>query len=208
MIAPYPGFKACPTTVHDASIWTGGTYMDLVNPNPAEISFAEIARALSRIARFTGHTNRFYSVAEHCVNCVAVFGLHAAGDIYDDPYLRDIAQDVLMHDAAEAYLGDVSSPLKRVIGHAYKPLEDRMQAAIGARFNLGGTSPEWVKRCDLEMLAAEKLALLPEAGEWPCLEGMKSPEIEIWCHPPEIAERDFIDTAVDLGLIPDEGVHF
>lgn len=207
MSNPFPGFKATPTTVDDPSIWTGGTYMDLVNPNPAEISFSEIARALSRIARFTGHTNRFYSVAEHCVNCVAVFSQHAAGDIYTDPYLRDIAQDILMHDAAEAYLGDVSSPLKRLIAGSYKPLERNMHAAIAARFNLGGTSPEWVKRVDLEMLNAEKLALMPEAGDWPCDVALV-PDIEIWGLDPEFAERDFTDLAQDLGLIPDEGVHF
>jgi len=207
MINPFPGFKATATTVHDASIWTGSTYMDLVNPNPAEISFTEIARALSRIARFTGHTDRFYSVAEHCVNCVAVFSFHAAGDIYTDPHLRDIAQDILMHDAAEAYLGDVSSPLKRVIAECYKPLEANMHAAIAARFNLGGTAPEWVKRCDLEVLNAEKLALMPEAGEWPC-DVARVPDIEILGLEPEIAERDFTHMAEDLGLIPAEGVTF
>lgn len=202
---PFPGFKATPTTVADASIWTGTTYMDLLHPNPAEIHLPEIARALSRIARFNGHTNRFYSVAEHCVNCVAVFGLHAAGDIYTDPYLRDIAQDILMHDAAEAYLGDVTSPLKHLLP-AYRDLEATMHAAIAARFNLGGTAPEWVKRVDLEMLAAEKLALMPEAGEWPCLKGLRSPEIEIWGLEPEIAERDFIHMAEDLGLIGSTGL--
>lgn len=177
--------------------------MDLVNPNPAEISFSEIARALSRIARFTGHTSRFYSVAEHCVNCVAVFSQHAVGDIYTEPHLRDIAQDILMHDAAEAYLGDVSSPLKRLIAGSYKPLERKMHAAIAARFNLGGTAPEWVKRVDLELLNAEKLTLMPEAGDWSCDVDVV-PDIEIWGLEPEIAERDFIHMAEDLGLIQHE----
>lgn len=193
-------FKTTATTVDDPSIWTGSCYVDLVNPNPAEIHFHEIARALSRIARFNGHTNRFYSVAEHCVNCVAVFSLHAHADIYAEPHLNDIAREILMHDAAEAYLGDVTSPLKRVLPE-YRALEHRMEAAIAARFNLGGTAPEWVKRCDMEMLAAEKLALMPEAGDWPCLEGLRSPEIEICGFDPEIAERDFVMMAEDLGLI-------
>lgn len=196
---PYPGFKMTPTAVTDASIWTGSTYMDLANPNPAEIHLAEIARALSRIARFNGLTSRFYSVAEHCVNCVTAFDLHAAGDIYTDPYLRDIAQDILMHDAAEAYLGDMVSPLKQLLP-AYRTLEAHMQAAIAARFNLGGTAPEWVRRVDIEMLAAEKLALMPGAGDWPCLKGLRSPEIEIWGLEPEIAERDFLVMAGALGL--------
>lgn len=206
MSTPFPDFKTCPTSVHDASIWTGTVYMDLVNPNPGEIHFADIARALSRLARFTGHGTRFYSVAEHCVNCVRAFDRHAAGDIYSDPYLRDIARDILMHDAAEAYLGDVSSPLKRIIAACYKPLEHRMEAAIAARFDLGGTSPEWVKRVDLEMLAVEKKALMPKAGDWPVLKGVRPPDIWVSGYHPRRAERIFTRMAENLGLIPNQCV--
>lgn len=193
-------FKTCPTTVHDASIWTGTCYMDLLNPNPAEIHFADIARALSRIARFNGLTTHFYSVAEHSVHCVRAFELHAAGDIVTDPWLNDIARDILMHDAAEAYLGDVATPLKRHLPD-YKALEPHMEAAIAARFDLGGTAPEWVKRCDLELLALEKRALMPGAGVWPILAGVPTPPIELRCLPPHVAEMEFIAMAERLGLI-------
>lgn len=197
-------FKTCPTTVHDASIWTGSGYMDLINPNPAEIHFADIARALSRLCRYTGHGAHFYSVAEHSVHCVRAFRAHAAGDIYSDPWLRDIARDILMHDAAEAYLGDVASPLKRLLPD-YKRLESRMEAAIAARFDLAGTAPEWVKRCDLEMLAREKLDLMPAAGEWPVIAGIKPPCLALWFLDPDAACREFIAMAQDLGLPGAEG---
>lgn len=197
-------FKTTATTVHDASIWTGNCYMDLLNPNPAEIHFADIARALSRIARFNGLTTDFYSVAEHSVNCVRAFELHAAGDIVTDPWLNDIARDILMHDAAEAYLGDVATPLKRHLPD-YKALEPGMEAAIAARFDLCGAAPEWVKRCDLELLALEKAHLMPGAGEWPVVADVSPPKLEIRCMDPLWAEVAFTDMAVQLGLIGDQG---
>lgn len=192
-------FKTVPTTVNDASIWTGAVYMDLVNPNPSEIHLGDIARALSRICRFNGFCREFYSVAEHSVLCVKAFALHAAGNINDDPFLRDIARDILMHDAAEAYLGDVTRPLKRHLPD-YKQIENRMEAAIAARFNLSGQSPEWVKRVDLELLALEKRDLMPGAGCWPVVERVVPPDLSIRCAPPEIAERAFLDMACSLNL--------
>lgn len=192
-------FKTAASTVADAAIWTGTCYMDLADPNPGEIHLSDIARSLSRIARFNGLTSRFYSVAEHSVHCVRAFERHAAGDILADPWLRDIARDILMHDAAEAYLGDVASPLKALLPE-YRRLETRMEAAIAARFDLAGSAPEWVKRCDLEMLAAEKAALMPGAGTWPVVAGVTPPPITPWCLDPELAEREFLVMAEMLGL--------
>lgn len=198
-------FKTTPTTVADASIWTGTCYMDLVDPNPAEIHFSDIARALSRIARFNGFGSMFYSVAEHSVLCVHLFEIHAAGDIYSDPHLRDIARDILMHDAAEAYLGDVTSPLKAHLPD-YQRLEARMAAAIAARFNLTQTAPEWVKRCDLEMLAIEKEALLPGAGHWPVIDDVPRPAtLNLSGLHPVTAEGLFFQMAEKLGLTGADG---
>lgn len=200
-----PAFKTCPTTVHDAAIWTGTCYMDLIDPNPAEIHFADIARALSRLARFNGLTTQFYSVAEHSVLCLRAFQAHAAGDIYADPRLCDIACDILLHDAAEAYLGDVARPLKRCLPD-YRALEPRMEAAIAARFDLAGAAPEWIKRVDLELLALEKDQLMPGCGPWPVTEGVALPDLEIACLSPEAAETLFCAEATRLGLIPPFGV--
>lgn len=196
-------FKTTPTTVHDHSIWVGGNFVDLTNPNPSEIHLEDIARALSRIARFGGHTTHFYSVAEHCVNCLTAFSMHAAGNIFTDPYLNGIARDILLHDAAEAYLGDVTSPLKAVLPE-YRRLEARMHAAIMARFELSGEAQEWVKRVDLEMLALEKHELLPLSPPWPVTDGVALLDIKIECHAPDTAERNFLMMAEDLGLLPHE----
>jgi len=193
-------FKTAATTVHDTAIWTGTCYMDLLDPNPAEVHFTDIARGLSRLARFNGLSSGFYSVAEHSALCLRVFECHAAGDIDTDPWLRDIARDVLMHDAAEAYLGDVTRPLKAHLPR-YRRIEARMEAAIAARFNLTGAAPEWVKRCDLEMLAAEKAALMPGAGPWPVVEGVRPPGVTPMCLYPRAAEVEFLHAGRRLGLI-------
>lgn len=195
MSAPLPA-----TTVHDPAIWVGTNYMNLAHPNPAEIHLEDIARALSRVARFNGHTDHFYSVAEHSVNCVEAFARWCSGDIFKDAHLRDIARDILLHDASEAYLGDVTSPLKALL-QDYRRLEARMEAAIAARFNLSGTAPEWVKRVDMEMLALEKRKLMPAATEWPLLVGVYIHDsFDIDCMTPAEAETDFLLMARDLGL--------
>jgi len=199
-------FKNTATTVADASIWTSTCYMDLLDPNPAEIHFADIARALSRLCRYTGHCLHFYSVAEHSVHCVRVFQSHAAGDIYTDPWLREIAREILLHDAAEAYLGDVASPLKRLLPD-YRRLESIMEAAVAERFDLQGHAPEWVKRCDLEMLAREKTDLMPGAGQWPILAQIKAPSVALLCLSPVDAEAMFVEEAIKLGVVAEGDNH-
>src|SRR5579885_2784587 len=70
-----------------------------LDPRPEEILIEDIAHALSMLCRFTGHVKRFYSVAQHCV-----YVSHRC-----DP--KDALWG-LLHDAAEAYLNDISRPVK------------------------------------------------------------------------------------------------
>ncbi|WP_320535311.1 metal-dependent phosphohydrolase [Robbsia andropogonis] len=135
-----------------------GAYFDLVAPKPEMIRITDIARALSRICRFTGHTSEFYSVAQHSV---------AVSHLVPKQY----ALQGLLHDASEAYLGDVSSPLKAILPE-YKALERNVMAAITLRYGLPLDLHESVKKADLVMLAAEKRDLMfYDAGSdfWPCL---------------------------------------
>ncbi len=139
---------------------TGG-YIDLEEPAPNDIRLTDIAKALSRICRFTGHCSKFYSVAEHSVRVAAY--LRRSG------YTPMTQLAGLLHDASEAYLGDVSTPLKTIMSQ-YKDLERGMEIAVSNRFGVVTFGRADIKRADLVLLAYEKHKLLPmEHGEWPIL---------------------------------------
>lgn len=101
-----------------------GRHIDLRHPDPAQIVIDDIAAALSRTARFVGHTSRTYTVAEHLLLGLE-FCTPAAG-------LRWFT-----HDFAEAYLGDVSGPLKNCPEmNFYRGLERAWDEAICERFGV------------------------------------------------------------------------
>lgn len=144
-----------PTTILTAS----GREFDFLDPQPEAIQIGDIAHALSQICRFTGHTRRHYSVAQHSVLCS-----------YRVPQEHALA--ALLHDAAEAYIGDVAAPLKRILPD-YQAIEARIEAAVLARFGVAAALPECVKKADLEMLGAELRDLMPggaavDLGVEPC----------------------------------------
>lgn len=88
-----------------------GLAFDLLDPKPEQINLADIAWSLGRLARYTGHGLRHCSVAEHSVRC---------SDIAERKWNQSVAWDCLMHDAHEAYTGDVSRPLKEAIKRVYR----------------------------------------------------------------------------------------
>jgi len=140
--------------------YTGKSF-DLLNINPDLIDIEDIAHALSMQCRFNGHIREFYSVAQHCV-LVAQYLKHAL-------FGRNVIMAGLLHDAAEAYLGDVVSPLKRVMNGDYSNLEKQLQDAIYARYNvdLNNLTVENVKLVDEMMLFNEKFYLFGHALVWP-----------------------------------------
>jgi 5'-deoxynucleotidase YfbR-like HD superfamily hydrolase len=105
-----------------------GRMVDLTEPKYEDIDIVDIAHALGNLNRFTGHTRRPYSVAEHC--CMV--------SNFASPEHK---LEALMHDASEAYLGDVSSPLKSLLPE-YKRLEEKWTSVIAARFSLKAEPPK------------------------------------------------------------------
>jgi 5'-deoxynucleotidase YfbR-like HD superfamily hydrolase len=85
------------------------------------LNFDDIAHALSNICRYAGHTKRFYSVAEHCVVMAELF--------------PDEAKAALLHDAAEAYFGDLPRPIKQMFPQ-FREMEHTLLSLI---FKLTGT---------------------------------------------------------------------
>ena len=97
-----------------------GRLVDVVNPTPEMVDIEDIAHALSMTCRFSGHCRDFYSVAEHSVLVEQMGTWLMERDLRDDSQhsRRDEVQHslcLLLHDAAEAYVGDVITPVKRAL---------------------------------------------------------------------------------------------
>jgi 5'-deoxynucleotidase YfbR-like HD superfamily hydrolase len=127
--------ESCITTV-------SGRFFDLLRPEEYEFDVEEIATALSNICRYTGHVNSFYSVAEHSVLVSRLLP-------------SNLALCGLLHDSSEAFVGDVSSPLKRLMPQ-YQEIEERVQRAIAGYYNLPYPFPEAVHEADKRMYWQER----------------------------------------------------
>ena len=129
-----------------------GEYFDLAEPEACAFQVSDIAHALGNICRFTGHTQRFYSVAEHSVICSHMVP-------------PEDAMAALMHDASEAFIGDVSTPLKSLLPD-YKSVEHRVEQAVWSRLGLPPTLPPSVKVADRRALAVEQRVCMGNGDDW------------------------------------------
>lgn len=114
-----------------------------LTPRPEDISIRDIAHALSLMTRANGHFPKFYSVGQHCVHCCE----EAAARGYD----KRVQLACLLHDGSEAYLADITRPVKRHL-IKYKEIEQELQDCIFRKY-MGALSGEeqrlWRKMDDL-----------------------------------------------------------
>jgi hypothetical protein len=135
--------------------FTGRT-IDVLNPDPNDIDIVDIAHALSMQCRFNGHIRKFYSVAEHSVRISLKCSL--ADRMWG-----------LLHDAGEAYIGDMVSPLKHQPEMArFRAIEEKFTDAITTHFGLPPKEPIAVKLLDKRMFLTEArdLRLMTTPGNW------------------------------------------
>jgi uncharacterized protein len=118
-----------------------GKYVNVFDPNPEDILIEDIAHSLSNQCRFTGHVPHFYSVAQH--------SLIVAKMATDEYKLA-----ALLHDASEAYLVDLPSPIKREIPE-FKQIEERLLKVIAEKFGFEYPLPDEVHRLDKLVLERE-----------------------------------------------------
>jgi len=153
-----------------------GQQIDLLNPDPNDIRLDDIAFALSRIVRFGGHCSG-WNVAQHSIEvakrCPANF-----------------AMEGLLHDAAEAYVGDVWRPLKLILGSVYSDVESKFEILIAAKFNLKYPWPDQVKEIDKQVCEMETELFWPSGGK-PCPR-------HFWPVAPEMAESLFLNAFEEL----------
>jgi hypothetical protein len=137
-----------------------GSYFDFSSPETSRIDIDTIAHSLAHICRFTGHTSSFYSVAQHSV-------------LVSHLVPAEHALAGLLHDASEAYVGDVASPLKSLLPD-YRAIERRVEVAVLTRFGLSADLPACVRHADLQALATESRDLMPphDATPWACIQGI------------------------------------
>lgn len=110
-----------------------GSYFDLLEPKPAQVRLEDVARALGRICRFAGHTKKHYSVAEHSV-LVAQHAMTLRNYTANSDHRTALFMAGLLHDAHEAFTGDLTSPMKvaldRKLGGNFKGAYDDMIRAV------------------------------------------------------------------------------
>jgi len=155
-----------------------GNKVDLQRPDPDTIDIRDIAHALSMLCRFCGHTYKFYSIAEHSVRVMMLV-----------PPGQELA--ALLHDASEAYIADISRPLKSLLPD-YKQVEDNFEYVINYKYGLDGkVDHKAIKKADNIMLATEGRDLLMDTTGWNLPEPPLAIHIEPWLQ--QTAELHFLE---------------
>jgi uncharacterized protein len=166
-----------------------GRMVNLLHPLASAMRMDDIAHALANQCRFNGHCRRFYSVAQHSVL--------AAGRVGRGLAARRLA---LLHDAAEAYTGDIVTPLKEAVP-ILRSIEADILEAIHDRFCVypDAKTAALVRLVDGRLLATEcrELMATPPAP-WADLAKPFDDEIDPW--EPNIAREAFWHAAVGMGL--------
>jgi uncharacterized protein len=140
-----------------------GRMVDLVDPSPSDIDFGDIATSLAKQCRFNGHTTAFYSVAQHSV-------------LVADQATRLAKPYALLHDAHEAYIGDITLPVRQCFPLAQMQMLSRaIDVAIHDAAGLAWPPPDFiaaeVKHLDKVLLMTERRDLMARSSvSWGDLE--------------------------------------
>lgn len=149
--------------------------------DPASFDIEDIAHALSMVCRYAGHVTRFYSVATHC--CLM------ADHFRHDPRLYLTA---LMHDAAEAYIGDMPRPLKQQLDQ-FRAIESSIEQGLAKVFGLTYPWPAEIKTADLRITLDERQVLKPLSVHLWVEESLKPLGVLIPDWSPERAKCEFLN---------------
>lgn len=156
-----------------------GFYFDFEDPENSIFDIGDIARGLSHICRFSGQCSRFYSVAEHSVHVSRIVP-------------SEMALAGLLHDAAEAFVGDMTKPLK-IMCPDYQKIEKRIELAVLGRFGLSLPLDPAIKDADIRMLATEQAQIMRNRDDWQYTYGHPVvDDLILQCLPPDEAFNLFI----------------
>jgi hypothetical protein len=171
--------------MHWIQTFSGRQFFPLA-PRAEDLELRDVAHALSLQCRFNGHCRAFYSVAEHSVR--------VARQLAPEHQLWG-----LLHDAAEAYLSDLPSPIKRQLP-AFQSAEDQLLELVARRYGLCWPMPEAVAEADRRLLATEARDLMaPPPASWRLDVEPYDERIEPWTAPR--AEQELLDACRALGVL-------
>ena len=165
-----------------------GLYFDLSDPREDQFTIEDIAGALSKICRFGGQIECFYSVAEHSYWC----GYQAECD----GLTPDEIAAVFLHDAAEAFVGDVVKPLKLLLGE-FGRIERRIEGVIERKFGIDfGKHKKAIQKIDHEMLIAERRSMFSaDDVQWEGEDSVRRLTCQFGRWRPSYAESAFLISA-------------
>lgn len=158
----------------------------LLYPFESVIDIEDIAYSLARQCRFNGHVREYFSVAQHCV-------------LVSDHVPEGLEMSGLLHDAAEAYTGDISQPLKSLLDGGFSAIEDRIEAAVAKQFDQPWPRDLRVKIQDLRSYETERRDVCALNGEYSQVTAYDPWPEKIRSWSPEYAEQEFLDRFVELG---------
>lgn len=175
-----------------------GQEIDLEKPH-FDTSIEDIAHALSNTCRYNGHSIKFYSVAEHCYWASKICA-------------PEIALECLLHDAGEAYLGDVIYPIKQElvmermfeqkqegeVPVSLQEFETSILEIIFHNFDLQFPCPSGVHEADMTMLATEMMQVAPHIDTKHMPRRLRPAKISLRCWGPAIAKHQFLERYEEL----------
>lgn len=152
-------------TENSIRTFTGKSF-DLKILYPESICIEDIAHALAYTARFGGHLKKFYTVAQHSI-------------LVGQLVTPDLELTAIMHDATEAYIGDMPSPFKKMMPD-YKNIENNLMTAIASKYGLEYPFDPMIKDADRYALKLEMETFIYNTRKMEC-----------WS--PKVAEKKFLE---------------
>lgn len=161
-----------------------GRLFDFLDPHGSDFDIEDIAHGLAHVCRYAGQCHGFYSVAEHSM---------LVADI-----ASEFAYEALLHDAAEAFIGDVTRPFKQLLPE-YRRIEAVVEDAIAERFGFDRRYKAAVKEADLRVLAAEQAQVMaPGCADWAADANIEPANVRVRNLDPATAKREFLQRHEEL----------
>jgi len=143
---------------------SSGHDIDLYWPDLSPLGIEQVAHSLAHINRFSGHALRAISVAEHSLMVCEILDRHL------QVRSPSVLLAGLMHDAHECLTGDVTSPMKALLGEEWKAAELRIQRQVLKHFECWtafSSNHLLITEADRHALSAEREQLMPLGQTWP-----------------------------------------